>query len=109
MERVLGELFPSSKNTLILPKTMFRQRLLALVASYEDLNDHESLCDDPGFMTVVGTERIAGSSNLCRFENAFDRVGIDTLNQTLLKAFANVAQQLKLLPNYRKNVKRHSC
>ena len=88
---------------------MFRQRLLALVASYEDLNDHESLCDDPGFMTVVGTERIAGSSNLCRFENAFDRVGIDTLNQTLLKAFANVAQQLKLLPNYRKNVKRHSC
>ena len=86
---------------------MFRQRLLALVAGYEDMNDHESLCDDPGFMTVVGTERIAGSSNLCQFENAFDRVGIDTLNQTLLKAFANVAQQLKLLPNYRK--KKNRC
>ena len=43
VERVLEEHFPVKKNTLIQPKTMFRQRLLALAAGYEDLNDHDAL------------------------------------------------------------------
>ena len=33
VERVLEEHFPVKKNTLIQPKTMFRQRLLALAES----------------------------------------------------------------------------
>ena len=107
VERVLEEHFPVKKNTLIQPKTMFRQRLLALAAGYKDLNDLDSLCNDPGFMAVVGTQRIAGSSNLCRFENRFDRISIDKLNQTLLEAFCIATKQLNLLPKYRK--KNYRC
>lgn len=107
VERVLEKHFPARTNTLIQPQTMFRQRLLALVAGYEDLNDHESLCNDPGFMAVVGAQRIARSSNLCRFENQFDRISVDELNQTLLEAFSIAAKRLNLLPKYRK--KKNRC
>lgn len=107
VERVLSELFPAKRNTVILPKTMFRQRLLALVAGYEDLNDHESLCHDPGFMAVAGAKRIAGSSRLSLFENSIDRKSVDQLNQALLEAFSIAAKRLNLLPKFRK--KRNRC
>lgn len=107
VEKVLDRFFTSRQNTLIQPRTMFRQRLLALAAGYEDLNDHESLRNDPGFMAAVGTRRIAGASRLCRFEGEFNRISIDALNQTLLEAFAIAAEKLKLLPKSRR--KKNRC
>lgn len=55
----------------------------------------------------IQAKRIAGSSNLSRFESQFDRISIDKLNQTLLEAFCIVAKQLNLLPKYRK--KKYRC
>lgn len=81
---------------------MFKQRLFALAAGYEDLNDHESLCNDPGFLAAVGQNRIAGASRLCRFENEFERHDIDKLNAALLEAFHLAAKKLKMLPSYRR-------
>ena len=78
-----------------------------MAVGYEDLNDHESLDNDPGFLAAVGQNRIAGASRLCRFENELDRHDIDKLNATLLEAFHMVAKQLKLLPSYRR--KNHRC
>lgn len=105
--RFLEERFPSRHNTLVSAQTMFKQRLFALAAGYEDLNDHESLCNDPGFLAAVGQNRIAGASRLCRFENEFDRHDIDKLNAALLEAFHLAAKKLKMLPSYRR--KNYRC
>ena len=45
----LGKAYPAKHNTLVSAQAMFKQRLFGLVAGYEDLNDHDSLCNDPGF------------------------------------------------------------
>ena len=69
----LGKAYPAKHNTLVSAQAMFKQRLFGLVAGYEDLNDHDSLCNDPGFKASLGSARMAGGSNLCRFENRFTR------------------------------------
>ncbi|MBF0369862.1 MAG: IS1380 family transposase, partial [Magnetococcales bacterium] len=53
---------------------LVRQRVFGIALGYEDLNDHLTLRDDPGFQTGVDRdERLASSSTLCRWENKADR------------------------------------
>jgi hypothetical protein len=53
---------------------LVRQRVFGLALGYEDLNDHQTLRDDPGFQAGVDrVERLAGSSTLCRWENQADK------------------------------------
>ena len=49
----LGKAYPAKHNTLVSAQAMFKQRLFGLVAGYEDLNDHDSLCNDPGFKRKI--------------------------------------------------------
>lgn len=105
--RFLNGRFSTRHNTLVSPQTMFKQRLMALAAGYEDLNDHESLRHDAGFLAAVGKSRIAGNSLLCRFENKFTDDDIDKLNGTLLEALDLAVRKLKLLPTCRR--KGHRC
>ena len=50
---------------------LLRQRIFAIAAGYEDLNDHDILRKDLTFQTVVSKEdNLAGSSTLSRFENS---------------------------------------
>ena len=51
--QVLAQRFPSRRNTLFSAADMFRQRLFGLAAGYEDLNDHDSLGEDPGFVRLL--------------------------------------------------------
>ena len=93
---------PVKCNTLYSPQAMFEQRILALAAGFEDLNDHDQLFHDPGFSSALGTADIAGSATLCRFENSFNRHSIDRLNETLLTTFAQANKRLGLLPKIRR-------
>ena len=53
---------------------MLRQRIFGLALGYEDLNDHLTLRNDPGFQTGVDRDTpLASSATLCRFENRADR------------------------------------
>ena len=66
---------------------LLRQRIFALAAGYEDLNDHEQLRKDPLLATLVGKSDVtgenrvrgrdqgaalAGKSTLCRLEHALE-------------------------------------
>lgn len=53
---------------------LLKQRIYAIAAGYEDVNDHDQLRDDLCFQTAVGREvTLASSSTLSRFENAVGR------------------------------------
>jgi hypothetical protein len=59
-------------------RTLLAQRILGIALGYEDLNDHQTLRDDPLFQAV--TERginqevpLASPSTLCRLENRITR------------------------------------
>lgn len=106
-KEVLSDAVPSKRNTLYSPELMFEQRLLALAAGYEDLNDHDELFHDPGFTSALGTSNMASSATLCRFENGFDRHSINALNETLLSAFIDADRRLGLLPRIRR--KKYRC
>lgn len=86
---------------------MFEQRVLALAAGFEDLNDHDKLFHDPGFTTALGTTNMTSSATLCRFENGFDHHLINALNETLLNAFIDADRRLGLLPRIRR--KKYRC
>ncbi len=50
--------------------SMLRQRIYAICAGYEDLNDHDSLRDDRVLQLGAGRDkRLASASTLCRVEN----------------------------------------
>lgn len=66
---------------------ILRQRVYGLALGYEDLNDHTVLRKDTAIQTAVGCDKdLAGSSTLCRFENAADR----QLCMDISKAFVEV-------------------
>ena len=106
-KEVLSDAVPSKRNTLYSPELMFEQRLLALAAGYEDLNDHDELFHDLGFTSALGTANMASSATLCRFEKGFDRHSINALNETLLSAFIDADRRLGLLPRIRR--KKYRC
>ena len=53
-------------------ESLLRQRVFALALGYEDVNDHETLRDDPALRTLCGIDdrgkRLAGKSTLNRVE-----------------------------------------
>jgi hypothetical protein len=60
-------------------KTMLAQRIFGIALGYEDLNDHQSLRQDPLFQII--SERgikdgmpLASPPTLCRLENRFERM-----------------------------------
>jgi hypothetical protein len=61
---------PQRQHSLL---SMLRQRFYGVLASYEDCNDHDTLCDDPVFKIVAGRlpedGPLASQPTLSRFEN----------------------------------------
>src|SRR5690606_15762695 len=53
--------------------TLLRQRVMALCAGWEDLNDVEQLQRDPVHQLASGTEVLGSAPTLSRFENAQNR------------------------------------
>jgi hypothetical protein len=70
--------------------TLLRQRLFALIAGYEDANDHTRLRHDPVLKTVTGRrldDDLAGQSTVSRFENRVTARQVAELNRLLVAQF----------------------
>ena len=73
-------------------RTLVAQRIFAIAMGYEDLNDHDSLRDDP--LLQIVTERgmneqqpLASASTLCRFENRVDRKTLSKMAEVFVEQF----------------------
>ncbi len=67
---------------------LLRQRVYALAAGYEDINDHQTLREDACFQTAVSRERLLASPpTLSRFENALDRESMFKMSGILVEHF----------------------
>ena len=74
---------------------MLKQRVYALSAGYEDVNDHDQLRQDLCFQTAVGCEvNLASSSTLSRFENSVDRNSQIEMGRLLVERF--IQRQTKI-------------
>ena len=68
--------------------TMVRQRVHAVAAGYEDLNDHDALRHDEVVQTACERdESLASSSTLCRFERRAERQWAVAIHQVLVEQF----------------------
>jgi hypothetical protein len=73
-------------------RTMLAQRIFGIAMGYEDLNDHETLRDDP-LMALLAEQRpdpdepLASPSTLCRFENAVNRESLVRMSRVLVDQF----------------------
>jgi hypothetical protein len=73
-------------------KTMLAQRIFGIALGYEDLNDHQSLRQDPLFQVV--SERgvkddlpLASPPTLCRLENRVNRKALGDIAEVFVEAF----------------------
>ena len=68
--------------------TMVRQRVHAVAAGYEDLNDHDALRHDEVVQTACERDAsLASSSTLCRFERRAERQWAVAIHQVLVEQF----------------------
>ena len=68
--------------------SLLRQRVFALCAGWEDLNDAQALRHDSIHQVAAGRdEPLASASTLCRFENAQSRQAAVSINQILVDTF----------------------
>ncbi len=75
-------------------ESLLRQRIYALSAGYEDLNDHEILRKDIAFQTAVGNDGSLGSaSTLCRLEQAATRETAVKMHQVIVEEFIRSYKQ----------------
>lgn len=69
-------------------ETMLRQRVMGLMAGWEDLNDAATLRTDPVHQIAAGSaEALASAPTLCRFENRQDRAAAWAVNEILVEQF----------------------
>ena len=74
-------------------RTMLAQRIFGIALGYEDLNDHQSLRDDP--LLHIITERgvskddmpLASPPTLCRLENRIDRKTLAEITKVFVEKF----------------------
>jgi len=73
-------------------RTMLAQRILGIALGYEDLNDHQSLREDPLFAILCerGIKEdlpLASPPTLCRLKNRVDRKALARIAEVLVEAF----------------------
>lgn len=73
-------------------RTLLAQRIFGIAQGYEDLNDHQSLREDPLFQVVC--ERgvrpdlpLASPPTLCRLENRVDRKALGQIAEVFVETF----------------------
>jgi len=72
----------SSRENQYTNMDLIRQRFFALMAGYEDLNDHDALSQEEGFRLTLGS-KVASSTTLCRFERSITEQTINKGNEFL--------------------------
>ena len=73
-------------------RTLVAQRVFAIALGYEDLNDHQTLRDDPLLQVLSETPpgpevSLASPATLCRFENAITRASLVRMSVALVEQF----------------------
>jgi len=73
-------------------RTLLAQRILAIAAGNEDLNDHQTLRDDPAFQIATGRglddeQPLASPPTLCRLENRIDRTALAKMAEVFVEQF----------------------
>ena len=73
-------------------RTMLAQRIHGIALGYEDLNDHDTLRDDP-LMAVLADKKpnpedpLASSPTLCRLENRINRKALVRMSEVFVETF----------------------
>lgn len=73
-------------------RTLLAQRIFGIALGYEDLNDHDTLRDDPLFAVLAEKAPdpqapLASSPTLCRFENRVGRQALVAMAEVLVETF----------------------
>ncbi len=79
-------------------QAMLAQRIFAVAAGYEDLNDHQTLRDDPALQTAAGKvpeldEPLASPSTLCRLEQRVTRRALVDMSKLFVELFLKSFEQ----------------
>lgn len=91
----LNDCIPDPRNQALIlhqQRTLLAQRIFGIALGYEDLNDHQTLRDDPLFQTI--TERglsdeapLASPPTLCRLENRLTRESLVRMARVFVEQF----------------------
>ena len=95
LTRALADVIPDPREPVLLEheqRTMIAQRVLGIALGYEDLNDHQTLRNDPLLQTL--TEKtpdpeapLASPPTLCRLENRVGRKALVEMAAVLVENF----------------------
>ena len=77
------------RYTVHLQREMLAQRIFSLALGYDDLNDQQTLRDDPALQVAAGKPAdedspLASPPTLCRLENRVDRQALAKMSSLLL-------------------------
>lgn len=95
--KAVAGILPDPRSPLLVKhktEQLLRQRVFGLCQGYEDLNDHDTLRDDPAVQTALERDTAAASSpTLCRFENRADRGAAVATQRLLVEQFIGSFKQ----------------
>jgi hypothetical protein len=89
--KAVAAVLPDPRSPLLVQhktEQLLRQRVFGLCQGYEDLNDHDTLRDDPAVQTALERDTAAASSpTLCRFESRADREAAVAIHRIVVDQF----------------------
>lgn len=87
----IGRLISDKRNPYYITHTlnsMLRQRIYAIAANYEDINDHDYLRHDVAFQSIINKNKeLASSPTLSRLENMVSRADCVRMSINLVEHF----------------------
>lgn len=91
----INSCIPDPRNpfyTIHTQRTMLAQRIFGIALGYEDLNDHQSLREDPLFQIlsergIKDNTPLASPPTLCRLENRIDRKALADIAKVFVETF----------------------
>ena len=95
LTRALADVIPDPREPLLIrheQRTMIAQRIHGIALGYEDLNDHQTLRNDPLLQTLTEKtpdpkEPLASPPTLCRLENRVGRQALVQMAEVLVETF----------------------
>lgn len=95
LTRKLAACIPDPRNPLMTlhdQHTMLAQRIFGIALGYEDLNDHDTLREDPLFALMADRQAdpeqpLASPPTLCRLENRIDPQSLFRMSQVFVDTF----------------------
>ena len=95
LTKALADCIADPRNPLMVihdVRTMLIQRICGIAIGYEDLNDHQTLREDPLFSVLAEhrpdpEEPLASPATLCRFENRITRQSLIRMSEVFVDQF----------------------